>query len=337
MLRQSFTIMKSSYGDLERKIKFSREVEEKNIRRIILTFDLEDFINRRSMKAYLRILRLLRKYDFKALFFITGHTAERLALFPQVLELFRFHEIGYHSSSHSVRPSIFEYTDVENYEEAYQSSIERETAHINPLTGEVEGVGGIEFLRDLFPNKRIVSFRAPGLCWSPPHLEALKKLGIEFDFSADISSRPAYYKGITFYPYPIVITGFVYYRRVSLMLNGQTTVLASHPSFYVNSNHWDFAYHKGNPDRLVEVKPRSRIERESLFLDFEFLLKQISLLQRVKFLEVAPYLSRSRENLTVTRRGVERCYEKSMAWPRDFFGFEPRFLRSHFFRYFDVD
>lgn len=46
---------------------------------MILTFDVEDFINSRSMDALHRILRLLRKYDIRALFLITGHAAERLS------------------------------------------------------------------------------------------------------------------------------------------------------------------------------------------------------------------------------------------------------------------
>ncbi len=297
---------------------------------------MEDFINLRSLDAYVRVLSLLRKYDFKALFFITGHMAERLSRFPQILKLFEPHEIGYHSSSHSVRPTIFDYTDVENYEEAYRTSIRRETAHINPLTGEVEAEGGIKSLRKLFPNKKIVSFRAPGFCWSPPHLEALKKLGIEFDFSANVSSRPVYYEGIIFYPYPITIVGFIYYRRISLMLNREITVLDSHPSFFANSRHWDFAYYKGNPNRFFEVQPRNRVETASLFLDLELLLKQIKLLESIRFAEVTPHLSRPKENLKITGKGVEKCYEKSMRWPRDFFGYEPKFLRSHFFRYFNV-
>jgi hypothetical protein len=305
------------------------------IHKILLTFDLEDFINVRSMKAYLRILRLLRKYDFRALFFITGHMAERLIRFPEVLELLGSHEIGYHSSSHSVRPTIFEYTDVESYEEAYRSSMERETSHVNPLTGEVEGRGGIEFLRELFPDRKIESFRAPGFCWSPPHLEALKTLGVKFDFSAYISPRQAFYKGITFYPYPIVVDGFVAYRRFQLISKG-TVVLASHPSFFVNQNPWDFAYRKGNPEGLLQVEPRGRIEGRTLFFDFELLLKQVKLLQRTKLVEVTPNLSESREKLMITKEDVVKCYEKSMTWPRTFFGYEPKFLRFHFFRYFNV-
>ena len=308
-------------------------------RKVLLTFDVEDFINERSIKALNKILRLLEGFDFRALFFITGHMAEKLSNFPEILGLLAAHEIGYHSSSHSVRPTIFEYTDVKNYEEAYLTSIKRETAHVNPLTGEVGGKGGIECLRALFPNKEIVSFRAPGSCWSPPHLEGLAKLGINFDFSASISHRPVYFKGITFYPFPIGIDRFDRDRLIAFsysILKNRITVLASHPSSFVNRNGWDRIYHKGKPEKLFTVPPKTYQEMDSRFLKFEWLLKWIKVLERIGFIEVLPYLRRSRINLAITKMAVRRCYETSMIWPRLFFDYSPKFLRFHFFNYFDV-
>ena len=111
--------------------------------RLYLTFDVEDFINDRSLDALHHILKLLRQRHLKGLFFITGHMAEKLARFPQVVDLLEEHEIGYHSTSHSVHPTIFEYTDVDDYQEAYRASLSREVSHINPLSGTIEGRGEI--------------------------------------------------------------------------------------------------------------------------------------------------------------------------------------------------
>lgn len=263
--------------------------------------------------------------------------AEKLSNFPQILDLLGDHEIGYHSSSHSVRPTIFEYTDVKNYEAAYLTSMERETAHINPLTGEIEGEGGILFLRDIFPNKNILSFRAPGCCWSPPHLESLVKLGIKFDFSANISPWPVYFKGITFYPYPVILGRFhpsVYSETLSSILKNEVTVLFAHPFLFVNRIAWDTIYHKGNPEKLFKVPQRSREETEFMFLKFELLLKQIKLFQRTKLLQATPYLRRSRKDLKITKIGIQKCCETSMTWPIKVFDYQPTFLRSHFFNYF---
>ena len=147
----------------------------------------------------------MKKEKLKGTFFITGAVAEKLNSFKDVLSALSEHDIGYHSTSHSVRPTIFEYTDIPDYREAVKNALKRETSHVDALTGEAKGEGGIIALRELFPHKRIVSFRAPGFCWSPPHLEALKTVGIEYDFSANLSSRKVCYNGITFYPYPLVI------------------------------------------------------------------------------------------------------------------------------------
>jgi len=264
--------------------------------------------------------------------------SEKLSNYPNILDLLKFHEIGYHSSSHSVRPTIFEYTDVKKYEEAYEASLQREKAHINPLTGEVEGKGGIDFLRRLFPKKRIVSFRAPGLCWSPPHLEALVKLGFKFDFSAYISAGPVYYKGITFYPAPnfyrpslkrVISIGFLH------QICNKLAIIDIHPCAFVNKIPWDSIYYRGNPKNLSEVPPKNREETKFFFRKFEFALKQSKVLQRIGLIKVTPHLSRSEMNLAVERINFQECYKKSMFWPTRFFHYKPHFLYSHFLNYFN--
>jgi len=304
----------------------------------MLTFDVEDFINPGAILALRRILKLLRTYDFRAIFFVTGNMAEKLHLFPEILALLEVHEIGYHSSSHSVAPRICEYTDVENYEEARLVALERETSHINPLTGEKEGKGGIVFLRELLPSKGIVAFRAPGFCWSPPHLEAVRELGIRFDFSAKIAARPVDCKGITFYPFPVTVDGVALYRGfLSSVSRNEATVLVSHPNSFVNSTYWGCVYWNGNPRRLSEVPQRSWKEIESRFLGFELFLKWLKLLQQAGMIEVAPHLARSGTHLTITKADIIGIHERSMKWARHFYNYEPKHQLTHFFSFFDVD
>jgi len=61
------------------------------------------------------------------------------------------HEIGYHSSGHSVHPNIPEFTDVEEYTRAYEISLLRETAHIDPLSGILDGPGDFELFKACSP------------------------------------------------------------------------------------------------------------------------------------------------------------------------------------------
>lgn len=254
--------------------------------KFFLTFDCEDFINDRSTFVLHRILKLMQEYNIKGLFFLSGHVAEKISNFPKIVDLLENHEIGYHSSGHSVRPIIVEYTDVEDYALAQKISLKRETSHINPLTGECEGSGGITFLRALFPPKKVISFRAPGLCWSPPHLEALKELGIQFDFSADLSTKPISQRGITFYPRICATTFdimhlFRYTFIFKFLAESHLAVLSFHPNHFVYVNHWDSIYYSGNPKKLYHAKARSWTETKDILQQFELFLKRLSFLQKM--------------------------------------------------------
>ena len=307
--------------------------------KVFLTFDVEDFINPASISALYRTLGMLRKYDLKGLFFITGYMAEKLSNFPKIIHLLHNHEIGYHSSAHSVRPTIPEYTDLESYEEAYLYALRRESSHIDLLTGQVNGKGGFTFLKDLFRDKEIVSFRAPGGCWTPPLIDALRNFGIKFDFSADISSMPVHHKDITFYPSSILIDQLrptLYLRLVYIILNNRILVLSSHPNSFVNRIAWDSFYNIGNPKRISKVQQRTRGETKHMLMKLERLLKQIKFLQERKLIEVTPDLVESSNDVKMTKDMIQRSYERSVWWIKTFFGYEPKFLRNHFFRFFDL-
>jgi peptidoglycan/xylan/chitin deacetylase (PgdA/CDA1 family) len=303
------------------------------INKLFLTFDVEDFVNLRSVEALHLILKLLKKHNVNALFFITGHMAERLSSFPKVLDLLKDHEIGYHSSSHSVRPNIFEYTDLGSYQEAYLVSLKRETAHINPLSGEIDGEGGIKTLRKLFPEKKVEAFRAPGFSWSPPHLEALKSLGFRYDFSADLSRLPVCHKGITFYPFPTLIDwkdSFNYYKDLfCFILSRKIVVLDFHPDLFVNQSYWDSFFPKSAPQKSVE-------QTRSLLLKFEALLKTIQYLRKGKLVEVVSAPSESRTKLDTMKIDVDHILERIIVCPATQFNYKPRFLRCHLSQFFDL-
>ena len=306
---------------------------------VLLTFDTEDFISENSMWFLRSLLLCLKKYDSKALFFVTGHVAERLAGQTEIAGLLEEHEIGYHSSSHSVHPTIFEFTDIESYKEAYETALLRETSHINPLNGQIEGKGGIFAVRSLWSDKDVKAYRAPGFCWSPPHSEALRDLGLTFDFSSNIASSPVFYKGLTFYPYPVLREWQGHPSGYRIFLSSATrkkvTVICFHPSYFVNQTNWDSIYYKGNPKHVVCPRPRANSEFQSMFHRFELFIKRAKHIQDVGLIKLTTNLAKSRENIVITKDKVEEIYEHSMRWPRMFFGYEPKYLRNHFLKFFD--
>ena len=310
------------------------------MRKVFFTFDVEDFTNESSFIALQIIIELLNKYDFKGIFLITGHVAEKLRDHPKLVELLGDHDVGYHSSSHSVHPTIFEFTDVKSYREAYETSLKRETSYINPLTGQIEGKGGILALQKLFPSKKITAFRAPGYCWSPPHLEALRDLGIKFDFSARLSKTPVYYKGITFYPYSILeqwngkLDDFRLYWIT--VVKNQFIVIGLHPSLFTTYDGWDKIYFNGNPKTIVPSKPRGSQEVKSLIKSFELFLKNIKIFEKLSLIEVTTKLENTKNELVITNETVEKCYVQSMRWAKNVFNYKPRYLRNHFYQFFNV-
>ncbi len=270
--------------------------------------------------------------------------AEKLSNFPETINLLSEHQIGYHSSSHSIHPTLFEFTDTESYEEAYRTSINRETAHISPFTGEVEGIGGIHILRNIFPNKQIIAFRAPGYCWTPPHLEALKTLGITHDFSTDMSIDLVNFRGITFYPFTILptlwqggIREHSYLQK--LILKRNVSVLTIHPSSMVNQLDWDLIYYhkhnnfKLNPAKLTQSPARSPEDIISKYHKFDLLLNHLATNQKLHLLKVTPELETTNKTLQPTSQDVTKYYEMSIKWAEGF-EYKPKFLYKHFARFF---
>jgi len=314
------------------------------MRELLLTFDVEDFTSERSFLTLRKILELMQAEGIKALFFLTGHVAEKLGSYPDVLELLNNQELGFHSTSHSVRPTIFEYSDVRSYEEAVEIALVRETSHINPFTGALEGRGGITLLRDLFPSKRIVSFRAPGYCWSPAVSQALHKLGVIFDFSTDLADNPVYYKGITFYPYAFQVFppeghdfNMVYPYLLFFFSKKHVTTLLFHPHSIINKTYWDTIFFSENPTMLVSPMERSQREKSHFLWQFSVFLKQISALQRAGAVKVISSLHQSSEMLKPTKQLVRRAYLRSVKWPVRCFKYHPRFLYSHYLKFFELE
>jgi len=306
-------------------------------RRVFLTFDVEDFINERSIKALHRILEMLAKYELKAVFFITGHMAEKLVTYKETVDQLCSHQIGYHASSHSVRPTILEYTDIQDYCEAVSESFKRETSHVDPLTGKLDGRGGIHVLRDLFPNTQVKAFRAPDYCWSPPHLDALKALGIQHDFSTKLFEEPTRYKGIVFHPYPSCHQWMGRHTNVQFLrsfFSKRSIALNFHDWNFVNAKAWNDCYAFRNPEKLSPVDPRNPDEEKNLFLTFESFLREMQNLQKMGLIEVTSGLETVPTCPSIDRTKVKKTCAEIASWYNRYYHYEPKYLCQHFRRFF---
>jgi len=321
-------------------------------RQVFLTFDVEgpkgreDHFTRESAEALLRVLAALKKFRLTGLFFITGTVAEKLSQYTEIVELLKGNLIGYHSSSHTIQPRIFEYTDVEDYQQALEISLKRETSSIDPNTGKIMGEGGILRLRRIFQNNNVKFFRAPFLCWAPPHIESLRDLGIRFDFSTGISDIPSQFKGLTFFPSPIVVDS-IFEKVVSVvenqkrvlprfllkkMLSRQCTVLLMHPSKLICTDQVDRSASEHEVEVRFTKKSRSKLTLDLVAL--KMLFCELSILERTGAITITPSPRMTDHNLDAQKIDAEKLWKENALICKKLFNYKPTFMRNHFAQFF---
>jgi hypothetical protein len=319
---------------------------------VFLTFDIEgppgreDWMDLQTRKAIRKTLELMETHKLRGLFFISGTIAEELCADPHLFQLLNEHEIGSHSTSHSIKPRVCEYTDLAEYDRAVRASILSESSTMISRSTQNKRVRRL-FLNELFPNKKIEAFRVPFDYFSPPHIDALKKLGFRFVFSGDIAPEPVFFSGLTFYPKAIFMDGFVrkfiqfdYPDRVvasPFLLNSfgkKNLVFAFHPSeFAYQINRNDLRAFYKNPKYGLRLKSNHSIATSSLNL-FELFLSKLQMLQRLGVIEVTPDVKTSEELLNPEKVDIQRNINYCMRVATELFGYKPKFLLSQYTHFF---
>jgi predicted nucleotidyltransferase len=322
-------------------------------KKVFLTFDVEgpapheDVLDRRTQFILMVILKKLKRNKLRGLLFLPGSGACAVQNNPELMEALQSHEIGYHSSTHSTGSLILQFTDIADYNEAIRVSIEKETQPFQQ--GDAQNIPrkGLLAFQETFPKSKIISFRAPFMSWSPPHLEALQSLGISHDFSSSVSDKPFYYRGIMFYPpglpldgIPNIVgfwgespssvksRGFKLNLTLSKILKAPCTVLSLHPARLVFKTRRNY------------LKKDSRnINRGSLdvavrLCAIELLFRQLNILQRMKLIQVTPPLKIEKKPPPEISPRV--AYDRSVYAARKLFRYNPKFLYSHFTKFFDL-
>ena len=309
-------------------------------RQVLLTFDVEgvppeeDSLDGHSLMCLHRSLDMLDEYDFKGIFFIAATVAKQIRTYPKLVRQLSQHRIGYHSASHSRSLPIIHCTDVPDYGLAVENSTRSESSEADPISQ----THNLQILSEVFPRNVIDCFRAPFLVWTPPYLEALRTLGIRFDFSSYMSDTPVTFKGITFYPGPITIDDTLATfitkadpRSTPKLTLGQlfqrsVSVLHFHPSSLLF--HRYLHSRKGN-------RFRGQIQVKLAISMLHLLLKRIDILRRNNLVEVTSSLSQGWPVLKPEEIDIGRVYWLGVKNAVTHFNYQPRFVRGHFMHFFD--
>jgi len=331
-------------------------------KKILLTFDIEgipgreDFINNYILKYVHKVLKLLDKYGFHGLFFINGNVVKDICRNHDVYNLLSKNEIGFHSSSHSVKPMLFEYIDVPDYNDAMEKTIIRENSNVDPYTGKIDGSGGVQLLRESFSEKKIISFKAPFDYFSPPHAEALRELGLTHIFSCDLYHKPFFFKGLTFYPKTYYIDGAFtklikfndvnHYSKkhahsISLSFpflierfNSEYIILGIHPShFYYGVKELKNIYRR--PMHPYHLRKKRRLSIKFDFYLLELFYKKLYRLQKMDLVDVEPSLYDSNMFFDPNEINIGKNYHYCVALTSNIFGYTPKYLMNHYRYFFD--
>lgn len=114
--RMSFSLTKL-LPHIMMKEKTERGIAVTNI---IFSFDTEDYVNPKGADGILRTARILRENGIRGCYNVVGWLAEALEKWGRqdVIGELKYHEIESHSLRHSHHPTICEYTDIEDFDEA---------------------------------------------------------------------------------------------------------------------------------------------------------------------------------------------------------------------------
>ena len=135
-------------------------------KKILLWFDVEDYVTPEAEDSLLKLLELMHEYGVRATLKFCTKKYEQLIHNGRtdILGLLPDHELAFHMTDHSVHPIPSEYLDRMGFEEGAEEFARREgegCARLRTLTGQ-----------------NLTSYGHPGVAWAPQVFPALRKWGI---------------------------------------------------------------------------------------------------------------------------------------------------------------
>ena len=156
--------------------------------KILLWFDVEDFITPESDEAFLKLLEMLDGLGVRATIKFCTKKVERLKELGRedILRYLPNHELAFHSTAHSVHPLPSEYLDRMGFKDGTEEFYRREKPGFDRLS---ELVG-----------QHPISYGHPGMAWAPQAFAGARAMGVPTYLDAhpilNLDGRPFWYDGI---------------------------------------------------------------------------------------------------------------------------------------------
>ncbi len=241
---------------------------------VIFSFDVEDFITPEADDAALRWAQLLAKHGVKGCFCVVGEKARVLRERGRVdvIKALKQHEIGYHSDTHSLHPTMAEYLEELDWNEGVDEVIRRE-------------IGGIHDVAEIFGQYPTAWIR-PGNSWAPQVMVAMALLGIPVAGDSDFEmpdGTPMRYCNSLLLRYLFAFDDYFEGRdrlprmkrdfdRLVAKRDGGVIVIYSHPCRLVTERFWDELFDRGATPPKKDWRPaplRPSKTSEKMLADFD--------------------------------------------------------------------
>ena len=246
---------------------------------IVFSFDTEDYINAQAADGILRCAEILRKEGIRGCFNVVGKLAEALVKWERtdVIEALKHHEIDIHSYAHSMHPTINEYTDIEDYEEAKKRFFENEYK-------------ARDILYRTFGVNKLPAACPPGASTSYVAHYGYAQMGIPVYCGDHLRDEV---RGRNIWSCNILCTDYHHYLDWYLIANDKAQidadfekiaqqkdmyVLAHHPQMAIVDEFCDMVnfYRKNTPEEEWQLsKLKTKEDTEKFYENFEYLVKKL--------------------------------------------------------------
>ena len=270
---------------------------------VYFSFDTEDYTDPASWDASVREADLLKKYGVRGNFNVVGYLAREWLRrgrtdVPQAL---KDHDVSFHSLGHSYHPTISEYTDLADYEEARRRFLARECEGI----GMVKAATGADEIVAACPpgnNLSYVAMYGYAALGIPLYVGSVfrtergngvwlcNSLHLNYDYSMEKLFIRGSSDDVDRYELSSFLDRIAGKKRV---------VIYTHPNRAIHSAYWDeINYKKGNLHKWGEWEPTPRYpgnETEVFFEKLEALLAAMQKDERFRFCEMRELRKRAKE------------------------------------------
>lgn len=245
---------------------------------IIFSFDTEDFTSSEAADAICREADILKEEGIKGGFCLVGLLADQLKNWGRddVVKSLEHHEIGSHSYGHTLHPTINEYTDLEDFDEAYAEFMRQETE-------------GVRMIEAIMPNRKLLYACPPANQKSYVAMYGYSDMGIPIyadTFCDTEDGRGVFYCNIYQIKYTYPIDKLLeknsdedFQNILDFLATKKRAILYAHPNMAKFTEPWDLInYRKKNLYEFGEWKEcprRTEEETEQFYADIRKLVRLI--------------------------------------------------------------